>query len=150
MTSWTDAIDKLTSLGYRITLDGEKLRYAYQGKNNPSQNEITPLLEVLKSHKAQVLDYLRLLQTPQAKLEKPLLIESGYLNDTFFLVANEVQAGEIEREGKVCYLPGEIRALLTNSTGMDEEGLKDYLNKVHGIKKTFPGARVSNIVNLVN
>lgn len=40
--TWMNTIDRLKSLGYWITLDGEKLRYAYQGKDNPSQNEITP------------------------------------------------------------------------------------------------------------
>lgn len=83
-----------------------------------------------------------LLQTPQSKLEKPILIESGYLCDTFYLVANEDQAGNIEQAGGVCYLPEEIQTLLARSNGMDEKTLKDYLNKVHGVKKAFPGAKI--------
>lgn len=56
MTSWMDAIDKVRSLGYSVTLDGGKLRYTYQGKDNPIQEEITPLLEVLKVHKGEILN----------------------------------------------------------------------------------------------
>jgi hypothetical protein len=55
MNPWLDAIDKLRLLGYSVNLDGGKLRYTYQDKGNPSQKEITPLLEVLKAHKAEIL-----------------------------------------------------------------------------------------------
>jgi hypothetical protein len=142
MMHWRDAVDRLRSLGYSVTLEEGKIRYAYCRKGNPSRDEIIPLLEVLKVHKAEAIDYLRLLQTPQAKLEKPILIESGILKDRFYLVANEEQAREVEREGKVCYLPGEIRTLLVNSAGMEGESLKDYLGKIHAVKKTFEGTRI--------
>lgn len=55
MTPWMDAIDKLRSFGYAVTLEEGKLRYAYQGKTNPSKDEITPLLDVLKAHKGEIL-----------------------------------------------------------------------------------------------
>ena len=42
MIPCTDAIDKLRSLGYSVTLEEGKLRYAYQGKGDPSKDEITP------------------------------------------------------------------------------------------------------------
>lgn len=86
-----------------------------------------------------------LLQTPRANLKKPLLIESGYLKDTFYLVANETQAREVEQAGGIAYLPQEIRALLTRSGGMDKEALKDYLNKVHMVKRVFPGAHTEGV-----
>ena len=75
-----------------------------------------------------------LLETPQAKLTRPLLIESAYLGERLFLVANEAQ--EIEQAGDVCYLPEEVRSLLAK--GMDEEGLR----KIHAVKKIFHGARI--------
>lgn len=57
MTPWMDAIEKLRSRGYSMNLDGGKLRYAYRGKgSNPLQDEITPLLKVLKVHKKQILN----------------------------------------------------------------------------------------------
>lgn len=60
-----------------------------------------------------------LLQTPLTEIKKPILIESGYLNDRFYLVANEEQTREIEERGGVAYLPGEIGTLLAKSAGMD-------------------------------
>ena len=55
MTLWMDALDKLKSFGYSFTLKDQRLIYAYEGKGNPSQYEITPLLEALKTHKAEIL-----------------------------------------------------------------------------------------------
>ncbi len=81
MTPWMDAIDKLISLGYWIILEGQKLRYAYQGKDNPPQAEITSLLEVLKAHKADIL------------------------NDPYFLIEQTIQT--INRQWK----PGTIKRL---------------------------------------
>lgn len=83
-----------------------------------------------------------LLHTPLSRLKNPLKIESGYLNDTFFLVSDEDQAREIEEKGSVCYLPQEIQILLVNSRGMDEGTLRDYLNRIHAVKKTFQGSRI--------
>lgn len=61
-------------------------------------------------------------------------------------MANEEQAREIEQGAGVCYLQGEIGTLLVNSNGMDEEGLKDYLGKVHKIKRMFSGSRIQKII----
>jgi hypothetical protein len=120
-----------------------ELRYACQGKvRNPPQNEIIPRLMILKPRKIETLDHLRQVQMPRARLDSPVLIESGYLKDTFYLVVSEAQAREIEKAGGVCYLPAEVGVLLTNSTGMDEETLTNHLNKIHMLKKAFPGARV--------
>jgi len=83
-----------------------------------------------------------LFETPLSQLKNPLKIESDYLNDTFFLVSNEGQAKEIEENEGVCFLPQEIQILLVNSRGMDEGTLRDYLNRVHAVKKTFQGSRI--------
>ncbi len=83
-----------------------------------------------------------LFDTPQGKLKKPLLIESAFLIDTLYLVANEAQAKEIEKAGGICYLPREVRALLAISAGISKDSLKDYLEKIHEVKKTFRGARI--------
>jgi len=55
MTPWRDALDRLRFLGYSFSLDGGKLKYAYQHKDNLPHDEIPPLLEVLKTHKAEIL-----------------------------------------------------------------------------------------------
>ena len=83
-----------------------------------------------------------LLRTPMAELRKPIFIESAYLKDTFYLVANEAQSREIEQGRGVAYLPEEVQTLLAKSVGMDEGDLKDYLAKVHAVKKTFGGVRI--------
>ena len=38
----------------------------------------------------------------------------------------------------------EVRTLLTESAGVDEAILKDYLNKMHMVKKMFPGSKIQN------
>ncbi len=57
-------------------------------------------------------------------------------------MANQAQSGVIEQTGRSCYLPEEIRPLLANSIRMDKKILKDYLSKVHAVKRAFPGARI--------
>jgi hypothetical protein len=103
-------------------------------------------VEYLKKRESLTVDSQEqvddLLQTPLTEIKKPILIESGYLKDRFYLVANDAQAREIEEKGGVCYLPGEVKTLLARSNGMDEEILKDYLRKFHAVKTTFPGARI--------
>ncbi len=136
-----DLVTDLQGLGYELTLDRGNLHFRYAGTGDPPERAAT-LLEEVKQHKTDVLDYLRLLQTPQADLGKPLFIESGILNDRVFLVAIEEQAQEIEKAGIVVYLPGEVRVLLMKSAGMDEGTVKGYLTKVHVIKRVFSGARV--------
>jgi len=83
-----------------------------------------------------------LLQTPQVRLEKPLLIESSTLEGRLYLCANEDQARDTEAKGGICYLPAEVRTLIEKSGRMDEAARKDYLNKMHMVKRTFPGSRV--------
>jgi hypothetical protein len=83
-----------------------------------------------------------LLDTPQAKIERPILIESAYVRDTLYLVANEAQAQEIEHAGGVCYLPGEIRTLLSLASGTDQEGWAVTLRQLHEVKKMFRGSRI--------
>ena len=83
-----------------------------------------------------------LLQIPLTHLKKPVCIESKILGEQLYLCGDEEQAGEIERAGGVCYLPNEIKTLILKSSGMDEVALKNYLMKIHGAKKTFPGARI--------
>jgi len=67
MNPWMDAIDKLRFHGYSVTLNEGRLRYTYQGKGNPPQDEIIPLLEVLKAHKGEILNdpYFLIEQTLQ-------------------------------------------------------------------------------------
>ncbi|NWF91926.1 MAG: hypothetical protein HXY46_03350 [Syntrophaceae bacterium] len=56
MTAWEKALGRLRAIGYRVVLDGENLRYTYQGKHLPPPDQIIPLIEVLKIHKAEIIN----------------------------------------------------------------------------------------------
>ena len=90
-------IEQLEQAGYTVHIEGEDLSLKWTRSGDPSLEHVKILREV-KAHKTEAVDYLRLLQTPQAKLERPILIESGYLRDTFYLVANE-RLGPSKRQG---------------------------------------------------
>ena len=56
MTVWEMAISRLRAIGYRFVLDGENLRYTFQGKHPPSPGQIIPLIEVLTAHKEEIVN----------------------------------------------------------------------------------------------
>jgi hypothetical protein len=134
-------ISDLQGLGYQLSLDGVNLRFRYNRAGEPPEGAAI-LLEGLRQHKVEAVDYLCLLDTPMAKLKAPLLIESARVGDTFYLVANEGQAKAVEEAGGIAYLPSEVRSILATSAGMDGDRLRDYLSKCHEVKKTFRGARI--------
>jgi hypothetical protein len=53
-----EAVKKLSSLGYRFELAGDRLRYQYEGPGKPDPAQVKPLLETVKAHKPDVLAYL--------------------------------------------------------------------------------------------
>ena len=53
-----EAVKKLSSLGYRFELAGDRLRYRYEGHGKPDPDTVRPLLETVKAHKPDVLAYL--------------------------------------------------------------------------------------------
>jgi len=53
-----EAVKKLSSLGYRFELAGDRLRYRYEGQGDPDRGMVLPLLEVVKANKQDVLTYL--------------------------------------------------------------------------------------------
>ena len=120
MTPWMDALNKLRFLGYQITLDKGKLRYAYQRNDSPLHNETTPLLEVLKAHKAEIL------------------------KDPYFLIEQTIQ--EINKAWKpgtlsgLKPLPGAWQRMLSledqisrKALAGDIDGLKKALEKYKGL-----------------
>lgn len=56
---WQEAIAKLESLGYSITLNSGKLNYVYHGEGIPDPARVIPLLEAIKTHKGQVVEHLK-------------------------------------------------------------------------------------------
>ena len=39
--TWMDALAALESLGYVLSVDGEKIRYAHEGSGNPNRSDYT-------------------------------------------------------------------------------------------------------------
>ena len=60
-----EAVKKLSSLGYRFELAGDRLRYRYEGQGDPDRGMVLPLLEVVKAHKPEVLDFLSKTALPE-------------------------------------------------------------------------------------
>lgn len=54
-----EAVKKLSNLGYRFELAGDRLRYQYRGPGTPDPDTVRPLLEVVKAHKPEALYFLK-------------------------------------------------------------------------------------------
>jgi hypothetical protein len=54
-----EAVRKLSNLGYRFELAGDRLRYRYEGPGKPDPDTVRPLLEVVKANKPEVVNFLR-------------------------------------------------------------------------------------------
>jgi hypothetical protein len=135
MTFWMDAIDKLRLLGYAVNLDGEKLRYAYLGKGNPSSDEIIPLLEVLKAQKAEILN------DPYFLIEQTLLeINQAYpkVRDRLIDTSQWKALFEIEQEISRTVLEDDFESL--------ERALQAYKQAVLGVER---GEAQGNLLKLL-
>jgi len=53
-----EAVRKLSSLGYRFELAGDRLRYRYEGPGEPYPAQVRPLLDTVKAHKPEE-DFLK-------------------------------------------------------------------------------------------
>lgn len=53
------AVQKLAEMGYRFRVDGNGLRYEWQGPGKPDPAQVRPLLETIKEHKGEVLIFLK-------------------------------------------------------------------------------------------
>ncbi|WKZ18903.1 MAG: hypothetical protein QY310_15990 [Candidatus Jettenia sp. CY-1] len=60
-------IDKFQHLGYVVNLDDENIKLKYELYNKPDMSRITPLLDILREHKADVVEYLKNTQTSQVE-----------------------------------------------------------------------------------
>ena len=83
-----------------------------------------------------------LLTTPVIELRRPLAVDSEILGETIYLVPNERMAKEIEPQGKIVYLPEEIKALVRKSKTMSLGDWIAFLKNLHMAKKAFRGSRI--------
>ncbi|MCF6150411.1 MAG: hypothetical protein E3K37_17385 [Candidatus Kuenenia sp.] len=54
----SDIIDSFHRLGYELFLDGGLIRYRYTSKNIPPEDQVLPLLGLLKEYKLEVIKFL--------------------------------------------------------------------------------------------
>jgi ribosomal protein S27AE len=54
-----EAVMKLTALGYRFEVTGERLCWRFAGQGQPDLNQVRPLFHLVKEHKDEVLFFLR-------------------------------------------------------------------------------------------
>jgi hypothetical protein len=54
-----NALARLEALGYSFSVEGENIRFRYEGKRVPDPEQVTPLLEVLRQQKSEALRFLR-------------------------------------------------------------------------------------------
>jgi hypothetical protein len=52
------AVERLRAMGYRFQVEGDALRYEWQGRGKPEPSRVRPLLALVKEHKPEVLAYL--------------------------------------------------------------------------------------------
>jgi hypothetical protein len=58
MSPGIEAVSKLSRLGFAFEVNGDRVRYRYQGPDIPDPAQVRPLLETVKAHKSDVLAYL--------------------------------------------------------------------------------------------
>lgn len=63
------AIAELEEMGYTFKLDGETLRYSYEGEGRPDLEHARSLLEYVKRHKEEAIAFLRRRFDPRSVLE---------------------------------------------------------------------------------
>lgn len=54
-----EAVMKLTALGYRFEVTGERLRWRFEGQGQPDPGQVQPLLQLVKERRDEVLFFLR-------------------------------------------------------------------------------------------
>jgi len=54
-----EAVMKLTTLGYRFEVAGDRLRWRFEGQDHPDPGQVRLLLELVKERKDEVLFFLR-------------------------------------------------------------------------------------------
>jgi len=59
MSAGIHALQTLTKLGYRAWVEGGAVRLKYEGQDKPDPAQVAPLLEAVKTHKLEVVGFLR-------------------------------------------------------------------------------------------
>jgi hypothetical protein len=146
-------VSKLNSVGYTLYHQEGKIRLRYTLNGDPDPAQITPLLDELKQHKAEVMEFLKNQDaTPCLQVEKieamplnefaktnlALKVNSSILGEPVYFAPNDHVAEKIKGDGFVTYTAKELEYLA-------EKGLTpEELREIHETKKIFPGSRIVN------
>ncbi len=138
-------VRELEKLGFSLWLDGDNIKYHFQGESKPEQATIKPLLDVLKARKPEAVRYLQGRPVDprcEGKKARALLNKQGWcavksqaLGGEIVIWANDGKVIIPARwQGNVLYSMDEIAALAADG-GVTEEGLR----RVHEAKRIFGG-----------
>jgi ribosomal protein S27AE len=59
MNPGIEAVRTLAKIGFRFQVDGERLRWRYEGPGDPDPDAVAPLFLAVKEHKPEVLYFLK-------------------------------------------------------------------------------------------
>jgi len=85
-----EIIRKLEKSGYRVSLSGDKVVLDFIGKDMPERNEIAPLIEQLKKHKAEAIEFLQKAESEALNERMAIMGENCSPDDTRPRVENDV------------------------------------------------------------
>jgi hypothetical protein len=68
MSPGIDAVSKLTRLGFDFEVNGDRIRYRYEGPGEPDPDMVPQLLETMRAYKPDVLAYLSKSALPEQVL----------------------------------------------------------------------------------
>jgi len=68
MSPGIEAVSKLSRLGFAFEVNGDRVRYRYQGPATPDPAQVRLLLQVVKAYKADVLAHLSKSAAPERVL----------------------------------------------------------------------------------
>ncbi|MBM3436746.1 MAG: hypothetical protein FJY07_11080, partial [Bacteroidetes bacterium] len=84
-----EIIRKLEKSGYRVSLSGDKVVLDFIGKDMPERNEIAPLIEQLKKHKAEAIEFLQKAESEALNERMAIMGENCSPDDTRPRVEND-------------------------------------------------------------
>jgi hypothetical protein len=53
------AVRRLAKLGYRTWVEGEVIKFRFEGQKDPDPEQIKPLFQLIREHKDEVMYFLR-------------------------------------------------------------------------------------------
>ncbi len=67
-----DTITSLRSMGYKVELEDCTVKLSWKGDGKPNKEKVSPLIEYLKAHKQEAVDYLSICRTLEGMFKAAL------------------------------------------------------------------------------